>query len=363
MSEVRVLGLGTALPPFAVAQDDLAQRLSQLAEPTLNGAGERLVRALFRKARVRTRHSVLLASPDDEFADRRLYRPARDAADAGPGTAQRMARYGEEAGPLAARAARAALTDSGVAPGAITHLVTVSCTGFTAPGVDTELIHGLALSPDVARTHLGFMGCHGALNGLRVAGAFAAADPAARVLVVAVELCSLHLQYGWDQGQAVANALFADGAAAAVVGASDAGGWRLLASGSRLFDGCADAMTWRIGDHGFEMTLSAGVPDLIARELRPWLAQWLGAQGLLAGDIGSWAVHPGGPRIIDSVEAAMGLPSGTAVESREVLRSMGNMSSPTILFILDRLRRRNAPTPCLALGFGPGLAAEAALLG
>jgi predicted naringenin-chalcone synthase len=303
-----------------------------------------------------------------------VYLPTGAPQDNGPTTAQRMQTYREEVGMLARRSSALALRQAGVAAGELTHLVTVSCTGFHAPGFDQELIHALGMSLDVERTHVGFMGCHGALNGLRVARAFVDADPAARVLLCAAELCSLHYHYGWDPGKVVANAIFADGAAAIVgcaaktsevsktseVGAlKDA--WRLVASGGRVFPGTHDAMSWTIGDHGFEMTLSKKVPGLIHAHLRPWLTDWLDRHGQRLGDIRSWAIHPGGPRILGAVEEALGLRPEQTATARAVFADHGNMSSPTTLFILDRLRREQAARPCLALGFGPGLAAETAL--
>jgi predicted naringenin-chalcone synthase len=184
------------------------------------------------------------------------------------------------------------------------------------------------------------------------------------VLVCAVELCSLHYHYGWDPEKMVANALFADGAAA-VVGAPDtvapADAWCLDATGSCLFPASAEAMTWAIGDHGFEMTLSPLVPDLIGAHLRPWLENWLGRHGVRLSQVASWAVHPGGPRILTAIEKTLGLPRSANTVAREVLAECGNMSSPTVLFLLDRLREQRAPRPCVALGFGPGLTAEAML--
>ena len=161
----------------------------------------------------------------------------------------------------------------------------------------------------------------------------------------------------------VGNALFADGSAA-VVGAPAAEGeraWRVVDTGSCLFPDSEYAMSWEIGDHGFDMMLSTKVPNLIQQNLRPWMEQWLGANGLTIKEVGSWAIHPGGPRILSSVEEAIGLAHGTAEASRRVLSAHGNMSSPTVLFIVNELRRTNAPRPCVALGFGPGLVAEAAL--
>ena len=226
------------------------------------------------------------------------------------------------------------------------------------------------------------MGCHGALNGLRVAHAFAQADAGARVLLCALELCSLHQQLGWHPERVVANALFADGAAATVLAAdgppaagaeSGAGAgqvtlpvappWRLLASGSTVLPDSADAMAWTIADHGFEMGLSPRVPALIAARLAPWLDGWLAARGLDRAAIGSWALHPGGPRLLEAVRDCLDLPASAIEPSTAVLRECGNMSSATILFILDRLRLAGAPLPCVALAFGPGLCVEAALLG
>jgi predicted naringenin-chalcone synthase len=291
-----------------------------------------------------------------------IFFPTGDPEDRGPTTGQRNAVYQEKAGPLALQAAQAALTDSEVDPSRITHLVTVSCTGFNAPGVDLALIQELSLPPTVQRTHIGYMGCHGALNGLRVANAFTSAAPSAVVLVCAVELCSLHYHYGWDPEKMIANALFADGAAAVVGAASGPShAWRLAASGSVVLPNSADSMTWTIGDHGFEMTLSKRVPHLIAEHLRPWLQSWLAANGVDWRSVGSWAIHPGGPKILEAVEATLELSEGAAAVARGVFADHGNMSSPTVLFIIDRLRRAGARRPCVALGFGPGLAAEAAL--
>ena len=275
-----------------------------------------------------------------------------------------MAWYETEAPPLAEAAARRALEDASTPVEAITHLVTVSCTGFFSPGLDAALVETLGLPRTVNRTHVGFMGCHGALNGLRVAASHVW-EPEARVLLCAVELCSLHFAYGWDPEMIVANALFADGAAAVVGVAAENGeapGWSVQAQGTFLMPMSGDAMSWRIGDHGFRMTLSATVPGLIRTNLGGWLEGWLQDQGLGMDDVGSWAVHPGGPRILEAVEDALALENGLLDVSREVLRRHGNMSSPTVLFILERLRKTGAALPCVALAFGPGLVVEAMLV-
>ncbi|HEY1376945.1 MAG TPA: type III polyketide synthase [Gemmataceae bacterium] len=360
-----IFGMGTALPPTRLSKAD-AERVARAMCCSTPEHAE-LVAALYRQAGIDSRH-ILFDEPvvrdvlDGTRHTGSPYLPA-GADNPGPPTSVRMKTYEDHALPLARQAAAAALADAGLDPATVTHLVTVSCTGFAAPGVDVGLIKRLGLRPTTERTHVGFMGCHGALNGLRVARGYADADPAARVLVCAVELCSLHYHYGWNPKRMVANALFADGAAAVVGGQSDGGEhWRVAATGSCLFPDSEYAMTWSVGDHGFDMTLSTRVPNLIAANLRPWAERWLRQQGLAVADIKSWAVHPGGPRVLTDVEAALGLAPDMTAVSREVLGECGNMSSPTVLFLLDRLRRRGAPLPCAALGFGPGLVVEAALI-
>jgi predicted naringenin-chalcone synthase len=376
-----ILGMGTALPDTTITQDEglrvarsLCCRTPEQATwlPVMYGGTgidtrhlslhEAVVRAVLGGATAP--RPAPPAAGADGAVPHSVFVPTGEPDDAGPTTGQRMRVYAAAAPPLALLATRRALEDARLAPAAVTHLVTVSCTGFAAPGVDFALVEGLGLAPTVARTHVGFMGCHGAINGLRVAAAFSRADAAACVLLCATELCSLHYHYGWDPEKMVANALFADGAAAVVGGPAPAAGpeaWQVAATGSCLFPDSADAMTWSVGDHGFEMTLSARIPELLGRHLGPWLAAWLGPHGLTAATVASWAVHPGGPRILTAIEEALALPRSATAVSREVLAACGNMSSPTVLFILERLRDRGAPRPCVALGFGPGLVAEALL--
>ena len=206
--------------------------------------------------------------------------------------------------------------------------MTVSCTGFAAPGVDVGLIKGLGLKPTTVRTNVGFMGCHGAINGLRAAAGYTGSDPKARVLLCCVELSSLHFYYGWNPKRMVGNALFADGSAA-VVGTPPAGkaDWTVAATGSCLFADSEHAMSWNVGDHGFDMTLSSKVPNMIQANLRPWLEQWLGDNGLTIPEVGSWAVHPGGPKILASVEESLGLPKGVTDVSRRAGRAREHVES------------------------------------
>lgn len=363
---LKLCGIGTAVPERAVDQKDAVKKAMAVCPP--EPEQQRLVTALYRRSGVRSRHSVVLTQPTDgDTASQSFYPPARDEHDRGPTTATRMQRYEADAAGLACRAASAALHQAGVPPDAVTHLVSVSCSGFYAPGFDIELITRLPLPPGTSRTHVGFMGCHGAMNALRVAKAFAEADRRACVLVCALELCSLHHQYGWeDPDTIVANALFADGAAAVVCRQAETSPgdapWNLVDQASIVIDQTRDLMSWRIGDHGFAMTLSPRVPDVIRRHLRPWLAAWLRQHGLAVEDIGSWAVHPGGPRILQACAESLPLAPPQLAVSRDVLAAFGNMSSPTVLFILERMQAQQASRPCVMLGFGPGLAIEAALL-
>jgi predicted naringenin-chalcone synthase len=353
-----IRGLGTALPRHRIRQDDAASIAQQYSCET--AAQERLFKQMYRRAGVESRYSVVLDASDGALEQRQSF-----YTHANPTTRDRMRRYEDEAAALAVSAGRAALRDALVAPERVTHLITVSCSGFYAPSFDIALFKQLGLAARVARTHVGFMGCHGALNGLRVARAFLAADPRACVLLCAVEMCSLHHQYGWDSDQIVANALFADGAAAFVGVAGEFGSegvYQVVASASALIDDSEDAMSWRIADHGFVMTLSPRVPELITSKLRPFLESWLAEHALSIETVRSWAVHPGGPRILSAFEEATGLDRRLLAPCYQVLSEYGNMSSPTVLFILDRLRKLGAPRPVVAMAFGPGLAVEAVLL-
>lgn len=391
MSRV-ILGLGTAVPP-AILEQDAAAAIA--ADRCCDDDQQRrwLLRR-YQQAGVARRHVAAAAAAGGEIEPQaafstpagmeRFYRRRLSPDDLGPTTAERMRAYERLAWVPALDACRAALADAGVAAGQISRLVTVSCTGAVSPGLSERLVKELGLKPGVGRATLGFMGCHGGFNGLQVADESVAARPGSRVLVCCVELCSLHFQYGWDRERVVANALFGDGASAYVVGdetsitedgdaerradraAREGGragqgpakGWRMLHAGSRLMGGCPDAMTWRIGDHGFRMTLDRQVPALIERELAGWLADELGSVGLQQGRIDHWLTHPGGPAILEAVAAALGLAHERHELSRRVLGTHGNMSSATLGFLLAESRARGFQGRLAALGFGPGLVAE-----
>lgn len=281
-----------------------------------------------------------------------------------PGTARRNEIYTRESGNLAGEAAREGLERSGTEPGVVTHLITVSCTGFFAPGPDIELVDKLCLRREVERYHIGFMGCYGAFPALRLARSICLADPDAVVLVVAVELCTLHLQATGDSDSLLAGSVFADGAAAAVVGSRPGGRAELVldAFANTLIPGARDEMAWTVGDTGFEMKLSGRIPAVIECEARDALAPLLDRAGLSPQQVAEWAVHPGGRAILDRFEAALGLGADALWASRDVLRRYGNMSSATVLFVLERIISQGPGGPVAALAFGPGLAVESALL-
>ena len=273
-----------------------------------------------------------------------------------PGTAARMAAFAPNALALALRAVAALRID----PAEITHLIVASCTGFTAPGLDLELSAALGFRADVARTLIGFMGCSAAVPAMRAADHTVRAEPAARVLVVNLELCSLHMQQTEDVETALALLLFGDGCSAALVTAEPTG----IALGdfrSVILPDSAGLITWRIGDQGFLMHLSGQVPPRIAQALRRDV-EGRDRLGLLRGrpaaDYAHWAVHGGGRTVLDAVEIGLDLPKTALRHSRAVLHDFGNMSSCTIMFVLARMLDEAMPGPGMAMAFGPGMVAE-----
>jgi alpha-pyrone synthase len=311
------------------------------------GRDRRLFGRMAERCGIERRYSVLARSGEPgQLDDARLY---RDGAFADTG--RRMQVYAERASDLAFRAALDLEDDLA----GITHLVVVSCTGFAAPGIDLALIDRLALSPRVERTSIGFMGCYAAINALRLARHVVRSEPAARVLIVCLELCTLHLQETSDLEQVLSFLIFADGAAAALVSARPHG-LALQGSTTALAPEAADQITWRIGRTGFDMTLSGSVPSTIAAVLPRYLPQILNDEPAAA--IEHWAVHPGGRSVLDAVERALDLGPERLAHSRDVLRRYGNMSSATVLFVLKEMLAGRIRGPGCAIAFGPGLAIE-----
>lgn len=292
---------------------------------------------------------------------------------------KRNAMYVEAAPRIASEAARKALDAApGVDAQSVTHIVSASCTGFSAPGVDLAIQRSLGLPASTRRIHIGFMGCYAAVPALRTARDILCADPAAVVLVVCVELCSLHFQLKPDREQMVANSLFADGAAAAVVvnpmRAGDGvetqtgagAGFDLLDFETALLDDSEQDMAWTIGSIAFDMRLSAYVPKIVQKNIQPVLNTLLGRNRLTQDDLVRWAIHPGGRAVLERVSRGLGFDPPGLEDSYAVLNEYGNMSSPTILFVLrktmEALRQNAQPGPVVAAAFGPGLTVESALM-
>lgn len=362
-----ITGLGTSVPEGSILQTAAFETTQQLCCDS--DEHRRVMELIYQGAGVQERGTVLLSERTERsVASTGFLRPRNDAEDRGPTTRDRMEKYEEHAVALAVQSSEEALAQADQDLSEITHLVTVSCSGFHAPGFDIGLIQHLGLSPDTSRTHVGFMGCHGSFNALRVAKAYVDADPQAVVLLCSVELCSLHHHYGWSTEKVIANALFADGSGAVVCRHASPGRspahtkYQLIRSGSHVVPQTTRAMTWRIGDHGFEMTLSQKVPSLIEEHLHGWMQSFLAKEGLTIEDVRGWAIHPGGPRILDACLTALALPGDAVAAAREILAQYGNMSSATILFLLNRLKQQALQGPVVALGFGPGLTIEAMLL-
>lgn len=305
----------------------------------------RLFARMVQRCGIERRYSVLQPARGS-LDDAGLYRMGAFAD-----TAARMRVFEERASDVAFAAAMDLDDDLQ----GVTHLVLVSCTGFAAPGVDLRLIERLALKPGIERTIVGFMGCYAAINALRLARHIVRSQPHARVLVVCLELCTLHLQESADLDQVLSFLIFADGCAAALV-SSEPRGLELRRSKTVIAADAADQITWRIGSTGFDMNLSGSVPATIAEILPAHLPAIL--DGVRPEQVTHWAVHPGGRSVLDAVERSLHLEPDALAASREVLRCHGNMSSATVLFVLKSMLAARRPGLGCAMAFGPGLAIE-----
>ncbi len=337
----RINAIATAVPAVECDASYHAWALRQLEGRREAG----LLGRMMQRSGIGSRFTVLPAAATQQ-AEGSFY-----AAEEAPSTLDRMTVYAREAPELAL----AAIGRLGDIAG-ITHMVVASCTGFTAPGLDQVLARRLGLAPTVERVVIGFMGCYAGVTALRTAGHIVRSDPEARVLVVAVELCTLHLQPTDRLESLLAMGQFADGAAAVLVTAQGAG----LALGESLsmtLEDSHELITWTIGDTGFAMELSGEVPGRIAEALGNEDVSRAVTGGEPVDSIEAWAVHPGGKSIVDAVERGLDLPPEKVAISRAVLQDYGNMSSATVLFVLERLMRER-PSTGIALAFGPGLAME-----
>ncbi len=342
-----IAGLGTALPPSAV-QDDLWEGF--FSRHYANGK-RGLAKRIFANAGVRTRQAAV--SP--------LLEDVSDWS-----TERRMRRYQVEAVPLGKEAVGRALTDAGVAADELGLFAVCSCTGYATPGLDILLARDMGMSPNVQRLFVGHMGCYAALPGLGSVADFVVARNRPGLLLCA-ELTSLHLQPAGtraDIQQIVSHALFSDAAAAVVLTpGADRPGYAVRDVAAVTDTTTADHMTWEVTDLGFRMGLSAQVPNVLSLHVRRLVDDLLARHGLTIAEIDGWAVHPGGPKILDVVEEHLGLPPEALAASRGVLSAYGNCSSPTVLLVLDALRRRpRPPRTVVMLAFGPGLTLYVTLL-
>ncbi|WP_218126313.1 type III polyketide synthase [Glycomyces sambucus] len=348
MVSARIAGIGTALPPQFEQQ--------WLWDNVFRGhfGGSRVAGRMFDTAGVARRHS---STPPYELADA-----------AGWSTEERMRRYAERAPALGLRAVRGALAAAGTDPDEIGLLAVATCTGYGTPGTDIELAGSLPLRADARRLLVGHMGCHAAIPALGAVTDYVAAHDRPAVLLC-VELTSLHVQPGTrDIDQAVVHALFSDAAAALVLRPGDGPGpessrLRVVDVAARTDTARRGHMTWRVTDLGFRMGLSPEVPEALSEHVGPLVKDLLARHGLDRSQVAGWAVHPGGPRVLDAVAAGLDLGPDVLDPSRRVLAEHGNCSSATVLLVLDEILRAGPPAgPVVMLAFGPGLTLYAALL-
>ncbi len=350
----------TAVPEFSYKQDEVREMMKEIIPG--DERQKRIVHQLYARSGINTRHSVIsdFYQPDGNGT---LFFNGQGLA---PGTKSRNETYIREARKLYVEVAENLLYGSGFKPEEITHLITVSCTGFYAPGPDYDIIKTLGLRHSVERYHLGFMGCYAAIPALKMANQICQADPDASVMVISVELCTLHFQANPKMDNLLSASVFADGGAGAIVSHKKPknDGYRIDGFASSITEKGADDMAWSIGDNGFDMVLSSYIPELLQDGLKIFLNPVLEQFRLDVDEIGRWAVHPGGRAILDKVEKTLNLDKSLLMASRKVLSEYGNMSSATILFVMKELLNQSLEDEqtTLAMAFGPGLTLESALL-
>lgn len=362
----------TAVPPTILYQDKARDVFA--AQPGLTRLGQRLIATSFDSAQISTRHTAVSEFTTEKVAKNPDFFDAENGLLRSPSTKVRNELFAKVAPGLFVEAATKALEACpDLSAPDITHVITVSCTGFYNPGPDYQLVRALGLNPSTQRYHLGFMGCYAAFPALRAAKSFCDADPNSVVLVVCAELCSLHVRSSNDPDTIMGSALFADGAAAAIITARtpQAAGLQLDYFETVLTPVGEEAMAWNIGDEGFEMVLGTYVPhiidDHIIGALAPLLARDNSLNTTYSG-IPHWGIHPGGRAILDRVQKRLELSEEQLVPARRVLNDYGNMSSSTVMFVLKEIMEENLSSVAVSgervcsMAFGPGLTVETSLM-
>lgn len=369
----KIISIGTALPAFKHEQPSILQFMQRAY--ALSDIERRQLRMMYAMAGIDNRYSVIsdYSKPLPEWK----FYPQTENLEPFPSLEQRMTFYNRYAAPLSVDAIRNCMEHLCRSEGhrveihhklqEITHLITVSCTGMSAPGLDLQVMDLLDLPRNIYRTSINFMGCYAALHGLKMADHICRSTPGAMVLIVCTELCTLHFQREATMDNMAASLLFGDGSAAVLVTSSDSPhrGIRLLDFYSEIIPRGKKDMAWELSSTGFLMTLSGYLPDLIEEDLQPLIMKALSRQNLTIDDIGYWCIHPGGRKILEAIERSLSLPRSELHHSYEVLRDHGNMSSPTILFVLEKMFRSmitgndaHSASPMMGAAFGPGLTME-----
>ncbi|HUG46394.1 MAG TPA: type III polyketide synthase [Sphingomicrobium sp.] len=337
MRSCSLLSLATAVPPHVVAQDE-AKAAARRAFGGRKALFDRLA-SVFDNAGIDRRHIV---APLDWYEQPH-------------GWSDRNAVYLDAAKQLFEQAASAAIRRAGLEPGDIDGVVSVSTTGIATPSLEARSAPGLGLRDDIRRVPVFGLGCSGGVTGLATAARLASAEPGSTWLFVTVETCSISIRLDSDDPAAVvATALFGDGAAAAVVRSGTHSLATITGAGEKLWPDTQRIMGWDIEDPGLAVVFDRAIPPFIKDNLAPAADEILASMGLGADDIDRFCCHPGGVKVIDAIEAALGLPQGELNLEREVLRDYGNMSAPTVLFVLDRLIAQGLPKRVMMTAFGPG---------
>jgi predicted naringenin-chalcone synthase len=361
LSQIR--SIGTAVPQFKHEQDEILHFMSRIY--AFNEKERRTLRFLYHQSGISRRYSVL-SDYSQEPAAWTFYPPTENL-EPFPSIEERMKVYNQHAVALSARAIRNCL-DEKQDPKDITHLITVTCTGLSAPGLDLQLMELLDLPKNLFRTSVNFMGCYAAIHALKLADALCYADPAAKVLVVCTELCTLHFQQEATTDNITSSLLFGDGSAAVLVtgDADKTGGYPLLGFYGEVMPKGSKDMSWELSSTGFRMTLNSYVPDLIEEDFEKLVNQALAKQGIPRDQITHWSIHPGGRKILEAIERSLSLPKEKLDASYRILREYGNMSSPTILFVLKEILSgldKSQKQTVFGAAFGPGLTMETFIVG